>query len=292
MGDDPCPHNPNAPGTPRGPEGLVAALRFWFNGPTKSGELDKGAGPAGGGGVAKLWRCGKPLENTRNHANCRCPFPATSRAGRRRTRSPSRSTAFPRNPPPGAVPSPASARKTDTSGPLAAGKPVLYAATAGLCRLITHIRLQTHGDMSWHCSLATPRPISRRRPPKARFAFHDWIGNSWAVLFSHPKDFTPVCTTELGYMAKIKPEFDKRNVKVIGLCVDPVENHAKWANDIKETQGSAPNYPMIGDTDLKVVEALRHAAGRAPPATPESAPPPTIRPCATSSSSAPTRRSS
>ena len=82
--------------------------------------------------------------------------------------------------------------------------------------------------------------------------FHDWIGNSWAVLFSHPKDFTPICTTELGYMAKIKPEFDKRGVKIIGLSVDPVENHVKWATDIKETQGHAPNYPMIGDTDLSI----------------------------------------
>jgi thioredoxin-dependent peroxiredoxin len=82
--------------------------------------------------------------------------------------------------------------------------------------------------------------------------FHDWIGDSWAVLFSHPKDFTPVCTTELGYMAKLKPEFDRRNTKIIGLSVDPVDNHAKWANDIKETQGYAPNYPMIGDTDLRI----------------------------------------
>ena len=82
--------------------------------------------------------------------------------------------------------------------------------------------------------------------------FHQWIEGSWVVLFSHPKDFTPVCTTELGYMAKIKPEFDKRHVKVIGLSVDPVEHHARWSNDIKETQGYAPNYPMIGDTDLKV----------------------------------------
>jgi alkyl hydroperoxide reductase subunit AhpC len=82
--------------------------------------------------------------------------------------------------------------------------------------------------------------------------FHEWIGNSWAVLFSHPKDFTPVCTTELGYMAKLKPEFDKRGVKVIGLSVDPVDKHAQWANDIKETQGLAPNYPMIGDTDLNI----------------------------------------
>jgi alkyl hydroperoxide reductase subunit AhpC len=84
--------------------------------------------------------------------------------------------------------------------------------------------------------------------------FHDWIGDSWAVLFSHPKDFTPVCTTELGYMAKLKPEFDKRNTKIIGLSVDPIEHHSRWANDIKETQGHAPNYPMIGDTELKVAK--------------------------------------
>jgi thioredoxin-dependent peroxiredoxin len=82
--------------------------------------------------------------------------------------------------------------------------------------------------------------------------FHDWIGDSWAVLFSHPKDFTPVCTTELGYMAKIKPEFDKRGVKLIGLSVDPVDKHEKWAEDIEDTQGEAPNYPMIGDTDFNV----------------------------------------
>jgi thioredoxin-dependent peroxiredoxin len=87
---------------------------------------------------------------------------------------------------------------------------------------------------------------------EGRIHFHDWIGNSWAVLFSHPKDFTPVCTTELGYMAKLKPEFDARNTKIIGLSVDPVSNHSKWANDIKETQGVAPNYPMIGDTELKI----------------------------------------
>jgi thioredoxin-dependent peroxiredoxin len=84
--------------------------------------------------------------------------------------------------------------------------------------------------------------------------FHAWIGDSWAVLFSHPKDFTPVCTTELGYMAKLKPEFDRRNTKIIGLSVDPVDNHAKWANDIKETQGYSPNYPMIGDTDLRIAK--------------------------------------
>jgi alkyl hydroperoxide reductase subunit AhpC len=82
--------------------------------------------------------------------------------------------------------------------------------------------------------------------------FHDWIGDSWAVLFSHPKDFTPVCTTELGYMANIKPEFDKRDVKIIAVSVDPVENHADWAADIEETQGTAPNYPIIGDSDFVV----------------------------------------
>ena len=87
---------------------------------------------------------------------------------------------------------------------------------------------------------------------EGKIRFHDWIGDKWAVLFSHPKDFTPVCTTELGYMAKIKPEFDKRGVKIIGLSVDPVDKHAGWASDIKETQGFAPNYPMIGDTDFNV----------------------------------------
>ena len=82
--------------------------------------------------------------------------------------------------------------------------------------------------------------------------FHDWVGESWCVLFSHPKDFTPVCTTELGYMAKIKPEFDRRNVKIVGLSVDPVDNHEKWAADIEETQGQAPNYPLIGDAEFKL----------------------------------------
>ena len=87
---------------------------------------------------------------------------------------------------------------------------------------------------------------------EGKIRFHDWIGNNWVVLFSHPKDFTPVCTTELGYMAKIKSEFDKRGVKIIGLSVDPVDQHGKWAQDIKETQGFAPNYPMIGDIDYNV----------------------------------------
>jgi alkyl hydroperoxide reductase subunit AhpC len=84
--------------------------------------------------------------------------------------------------------------------------------------------------------------------------FHEWIGDSWAILFSHPKDFTPVCTTELGYMARIEPEFKKRNTKLIGLSVDPVENHHKWAQDIEETQGHMPKYPMIGDSDLAVAK--------------------------------------
>jgi alkyl hydroperoxide reductase subunit AhpC len=87
---------------------------------------------------------------------------------------------------------------------------------------------------------------------EGKISFHDWLGDSWGVLFSHPRDFTPVCTTELGYMAKIKPDFDKRNVKIIGLSVDPVDNHAKWSQDIEETQGTAPNYPMIGDSDFNV----------------------------------------
>jgi thioredoxin-dependent peroxiredoxin len=90
---------------------------------------------------------------------------------------------------------------------------------------------------------------------EGRISFHDWIGDSWAVLFSHPRDFTPVCTTELGYMASIKPDFDSRNVKIIGLSVDPVDNHEKWAQDIAETQGTAPNYPMIADTDFAISKA-------------------------------------
>jgi alkyl hydroperoxide reductase subunit AhpC len=90
---------------------------------------------------------------------------------------------------------------------------------------------------------------------EGRIRFHEWISDSWCVLFSHPKDFTPVCTTELGYMARIKAKFDKRDVKIIALSVDPVDSHSKWADDIKETQGSAPNYPIIGDTDLSIAKA-------------------------------------
>jgi alkyl hydroperoxide reductase subunit AhpC len=95
-------------------------------------------------------------------------------------------------------------------------------------------------------------PDFQAQTTEGEIGFHDWIGDSWAVLFSHPKDFTPVCTTELGYMAKIKPEFDRRNVKVIGLSVDPTGDHEQWAQDIAETQGEAPNYPIIGDSDYEV----------------------------------------
>ena len=104
-------------------------------------------------------------------------------------------------------------------------------------------------------SIGDTAPDFEAQTTEGKIKFHDWIGNSWAVLFSHPKDFTPVCTTELGYMAKIEPEFKKRNVKIIGLSVDPVDRHASWAADIKETQGFAPNYPMIGDPDLKIAKA-------------------------------------
>jgi len=103
-------------------------------------------------------------------------------------------------------------------------------------------------------ALGDTAPDFEAETTQGKIKFHDWIGDSWAVLFSHPKDFTPICTTELGYMARMKPEFDKRGVKIVGLSVDPVENHAKWAEDIKDTQGFAPNYPMIGDTDLKVAK--------------------------------------
>jgi alkyl hydroperoxide reductase subunit AhpC len=89
---------------------------------------------------------------------------------------------------------------------------------------------------------------------EGRLCFHDWIGDAWAVLFSHPKDFTPVCTTELGYMARIQPEFERRGVKIIGLSTDPVRDHERWSADIEETQGYAPNYPMIGDDDLNVAK--------------------------------------
>src|SRR3954454_20056556 len=97
-------------------------------------------------------------------------------------------------------------------------------------------------------------PNFKAKTTQGPIDFHEWIGNSWAILFSHPKDFTPVCTTELGYMAKIEPEFTKRNAKLIGLSVDPVDNHSRWVNDIEETQGAKVNYPMIADTDLAVAK--------------------------------------
>ena len=97
-------------------------------------------------------------------------------------------------------------------------------------------------------------PNFKAKTTQGEIDFHEWIGDKWAILFSHPKDFTPVCTTELGYMAKIEPEFTKRNAKLIGLSIDPVENHSKWAVDIEETQGAKVRYPMIGDTDLKVAK--------------------------------------
>src|SRR6201996_3891343 len=101
-------------------------------------------------------------------------------------------------------------------------------------------------------SIGSIAPDFEADTTEGHIRFHDWIGDHWAILFSHPKDFTPVCTTELGTMAKLKPEFDKRNTKIIGLSVDPVDKHADWAKDIAETQGTAPNYPMIGDTDYHV----------------------------------------
>jgi alkyl hydroperoxide reductase subunit AhpC len=104
-------------------------------------------------------------------------------------------------------------------------------------------------------SIGDTAPDFEAETTEGSIKFHDWIGDSWAVLFSHPKNFTPVCTTELGYMAKIKPEFDRRGVKVIGLSVDPVAKHAGWSKDIEETQGTAPNYPIIGDSDFEVSKA-------------------------------------
>ena len=100
--------------------------------------------------------------------------------------------------------------------------------------------------------IGSDAPDFEAETTQGRIRFHEWIDNGWAMLFSHPKDFTPVCTTELGYMANVKHEFDKRDVKIVGLSVDPVDKHAAWANDIRETQGFAPNYPMIGDPDLEI----------------------------------------
>jgi alkyl hydroperoxide reductase subunit AhpC len=106
--------------------------------------------------------------------------------------------------------------------------------------------------MAGPLAIGTDAPDFEALTTEGSIRFHEWLGNSWGVLFSHPKDFTPVCTTELGYMARIKPEFDRRHVKVIGLSVDPLESHTRWSKDIEETQGHAPNFPMIADADLKV----------------------------------------
>jgi len=112
-------------------------------------------------------------------------------------------------------------------------------------------------------SIGDKAPDFEAQTTEGKIKFHDWIGDHWAVLFSHPKDFTPVCTTELGRMAKLKPEFDKRNTKIIGLSVDPVDRHADWAKDIEETQGTKPNFPMIGDTDLSISKAWGMLPGNA-----------------------------
>src|SRR3954470_15034311 len=104
-------------------------------------------------------------------------------------------------------------------------------------------------------TIGSPAPDFEAETTEGHINFHEWLGDSWAVLFSHPRNFTPVCTTELGYMAAIKPEFDKRGTKIAGLSVDPLENHEKWAQDIAETQGTAPNYPMISDHDHSIAKA-------------------------------------
>jgi thioredoxin-dependent peroxiredoxin len=109
--------------------------------------------------------------------------------------------------------------------------------------------------MSGPLAIGEDAPDFEAETTEGRIQFHKWLGDSWGILFSHPKDFTPVCTTELGTMARMKSDFDKRNVKIIGLSVDPVDRHASWSKDIEETQGYSPNYPMIGDTDLKVSKA-------------------------------------
>jgi thioredoxin-dependent peroxiredoxin len=114
------------------------------------------------------------------------------------------------------------------------------------------VLLDTTEEDEMSIRLGEPAPDFKAETTEGPISFHDWIGDSWAVLFSHPKDFTPVCTTELGYMARIKPEFDRRNVKIIGLSVDPTGEHERWAKDIEETQGEAPNYPIIGDHDFEI----------------------------------------
>ena len=119
-----------------------------------------------------------------------------------------------------------------------------------------HRQHRKSNDEEKYCVVAdhSEAPNFAAETTQGHINFHEWIGNGWAILFSHPKDFTPVCTTELGYMAGLKPEFDRRNCKIIGLSIDPVDNHLRWAKDIEETQGHAVNYPMIGDPELKVAK--------------------------------------
>ena len=140
--------------------------------------------------------------------------------------------------------------------------------------------------------LGDTAPDFEAETTEGRISFHDWIGDSWGVLFSHPRDFTPVCTTELGYMASIKPEFDKRGVKIIGLSVDPVDNHEEWVEGHRGDAGHRAQLPDHRRHRLQRLQALRHAARRTSRATRPSARRPTTRRSATSSSSARTRRSS
>ena len=128
--------------------------------------------------------------------------------------------------------------------------------TAGLAHTVIGVQSTTKKDRSSDMTLkiGDTAPDFEAETTEGWIRFHGWIGNSWAVLFSHPKDFTPVCTTELGYMAKIKPEFDRRGVKIIGLSVDSAGDHKRWARDIEDTQGTAPNYPIIGDFDFAVAK--------------------------------------
>jgi len=119
-------------------------------------------------------------------------------------------------------------------------------------RADTAISNQHAGETTMTLAIGSQAPDFEAETTQGKIRFHDFIGNSWVVFFSHPKDFTPVCTTEIGRMAHLKPEFDKRNTKLLGLSVDSIDNHGKWALDIEETQGTAPNFPMIGDTDLSI----------------------------------------
>jgi thioredoxin-dependent peroxiredoxin len=116
------------------------------------------------------------------------------------------------------------------------------------------IIIQGKAEVKMSLRIGDEAPNFTAQTTEGTINFHEWIGDKWAILFSHPKDFTPVCTTELGYMARLKPEFDKRNCKIIGLSIDPVDDHQRWAKDIQETQGAAPNYPIIGDSDLAVAK--------------------------------------